>query len=80
MSSFISQNLTEIEEVTPYLVCSLVYKLTGSHFISSAFEIPSILYSDRNLSSSRGPGYSPQYGIAPTNAWFFLFVSMVTIC
>ena len=46
MSSFISQNLIEIEAVTgcalpvyvtPYFACSLVYKLTGSHFISASF-------------------------------------------
>ena len=51
MSSFISQNLTEIAAVTgallpvyvtPYFACSLVYNLTGSHLISPAFEIPSI--------------------------------------
>ena len=51
MFSFISENLTEIEAVTgcnlpvyvtPYFACSLVYKLTGSHFISPGFEIPSI--------------------------------------
>ena len=55
----------------PYFACSLVYKLTGSHFISSACEIPSIRLADQNLSSNRGPGYSSQYGIPPTNAWFF---------
>ena len=57
--------------VTPYFACSLVYNLTGSHVISPALEIPSISLANRNLSSNRGPGYSPQYGIAPANAWFF---------
>ena len=33
---------------------------------------------DRNLSSNRGPGYSPQNGIAPTNAWFFPSVNGYT--
>ena len=36
-----------------------------------AFEIPSTWLADPNLSSNREPGYSPQNGIAPTNAWFF---------
>ena len=66
MSSFISQNLTEIEAVNgctfacichTYFAGSLVYNLTGSHFISASFEIPSILLADRKLSSNRGPGY-----------------------
>ena len=50
-----------------------------SHSISDVHEIPFIWLADRNLSSNRGQRYSPQNGIAPTNAWFFPSVPITWI-
>ena len=76
MSTFISQNLTEIEAVTGCTfacLCHTVFRMFSSlqinwqsHFISASFSNSIHLMADRNLSSNRGPGYSPQNGIAPT--------------
>ena len=87
MSSFISQNLTEIKTVTGCnfaSICHIVFLLFKNQLAAilspSAFEIPSIRLADRNLSSNRGPGYSSENGIAPTNAWLFSSVYWMEIC
>ena len=56
--------------VTPYFACFLVYKLAVSHFTSSSYWNSIHFIGWSNLFSNRGPGYSPQNGIAPINAWF----------
>ena len=83
MSSFISQNLTEIEAVTGCIftcICHTVFGMFSCLQINwqpfyprqiLKFHPFDWLIDDQNLSSNRGPGYSPQNGIAPTNACFF---------
>ena len=83
MSSFIAQNLTEIEAVTGYtfaFVCDTAFRVLFCLQIScQPFYLSQLLkFHPFDLSSNRGPGYSPQNGIAPTSGWvssLYIFIN-----
>ena len=87
MSFFISQNLTKIEAVTGCTfacICDAVFRMFSClqtncqpFYLRQLLKFHPFdwLIEIYLQSKSQGPGYSPQKGIALTNAWFFpLFI------